>query len=431
MSTTAIIVCLLGIAIAIALGYKFGINMGITGLVFAWVVGCFMMGLKVKEVVALWPNSVVFQLLSITLFFGFACCNGTMQAVADHLLYAVRKRTWLIAFAIYFIAIILGAIGCPPPAANAIMAVIGFSIGLPAGLHPVIIAWAVCHGANIGACMPWAASGAVINSTIASNGYEAEAAGMTWEFFLAYFIITTVIMAALYIVLKGNKLQAISVQEPAPFNSIQKKNLVIIGIVVGLVVIPSFLSKVIHNPTLSFLASRLDIQMLSFAGFVVCLLMKLADQKDVIKSVPWNTIILVGGIGTLMNVATQAGVVDAISGWLNSSVPEGLMVAFMTLLGGFLSFFSGGINTVFPMLAPIVSTAVAGTSIKAVTMFIGILLGACYTALSPFSTGGAIFMSNCHDENVRGKLISWQLGLASLGLVVSILLSAVGILSLF
>lgn len=431
MSGSAIIVCLIGIVVAIALGYKFNVNMGVTGLVFAWVVGCLMMGMKVKEVVALWPNSVVFQLLSITLFFGFACCNGTMQAVADHLLYAVRNQSWMIGIAIYFIAIILGAIGCPPPAANAIMAVIGFSIGLPAGLHPVIIAWTVCHGANIGACMPWAASGAVVNSTIAANGFEAEAGGMTWEFFLAYFVITTAVLVVLYIGLKGHKLKAVNVQKPQPFNDIQKKNLVIIGIVVALVVIPSTLTKMVKNDFLNFIAPRLDIQMLSFVGFVVCVLMNLADQKAAIRSVPWNTIILVGGIGTLMNVATKAGVVEVISSWLNNSVPEGLMVAFMTLLGGFLSFFSGGINTVFPMLAPIVGTTVAGTAIKPVTMFIGILLGACYTALSPFSTGGAIFMSNCQDEKVRGKLISWQLGLAALGMIVSVILGAVGILGIF
>lgn len=431
MSVSAIIVCLVGIVVAIALGYKFNVNMGVTGMVFSWIVGCFMMGMKVKEVVALWPNSVVFQLLSITLFFGFACCNGTMQAVADHLLYAVRKQTWLIGFAIYIIAIILGAIGCPPPAANAIMAVIGFSIGLPAGLHPMIIAWGVCHGANIGACMPWAASGAVINSTIAANGFETEAAGMTWEFFAAYFTITTAVMFVLYFLLKGHKLAAVNIQKPKPFDDIQKKNLVVVGAVVFLVVVPSLLTKFVKNPTLSFLASRLDIQMLSFAGFVICVLMNLADQRAVIKSVPWNTIILVGGIGTLMNVATKAGVVDVISSWLGNSVPEGLMCAFMTLLGGFLSFFSGGVNTVFPMLAPIVGSAVAGTAVKPITMFIGILLGACYTSLSPFSTGGAIFMSNCQDETVRGKLISWQLGLAVLGMIVSIILAATGILAVF
>ena len=66
MSSTAIIICLIGIALAIVLNYKFGVNMGVTGLAVAWIAGCIVMGLKVKDVVALWPNSVVFQLMSIT-----------------------------------------------------------------------------------------------------------------------------------------------------------------------------------------------------------------------------------------------------------------------------------------------------------------------------------------------------------------------------
>ena len=432
MSTSVIIVvCLVGIAVAIALGYKFGINMGITGLVFAYIVGCFMMGLRVREVVALWPTSTMFQLMSITLFFGFSVVNGTMQKVADHLLYKVRNQTWMIAFAIFFIAIILGALGCPPPAANAIMAVIGFSIGLPAGLHPLIIAWAVCHGANIGACMPWAASGSVVNSTIVAAGYEAEAGGMTWAFLLAFFLVTFVLLIGLYIVFKGNKLKEIQVQKPEPFEAVHKKSLIVILCVVALVVLPQLIVKFAPIGWLITFSRYADIQMLGMIGFVICSLMKLADERVVIRAVPWNTIILVGGIATLMSVATTAGVVTVISNWLNSSVPPFAIGAFLCILGGFLSFFSGGINTVFPMLAPMVPVLVDGASTKPVTLFIAILLGACFTAMSPFSTGGAIFMSNCPDETLRGKLISGQLGLAVLGLVFSAVLAIIGVLGIF
>ncbi len=432
MSTTVIIVaCLIGIAVAIALGYKFGVNMGVTGIAFAYIIGCFLMNMKVKEVVALWPNSVVFQLMSITLFFGYATVNGTMQAIADHLLYKVRNKTWMISFALFFIAIILGALGCPPPAANAIMAVIGFSVGLPAGLHPLIIAWAVAHGANIGACMPWAASGSVVKSVIAANGYEAESGGMTWEFMFCFFLVTFAVLILLNIIFKGTKLKKLNVEKPAPFTAVHKKSLVVICVVVFFVVVPSCLSKFISAPWLATFAKYADIQMLGMIGFIVCSLMKLADEKAVIKSVPWNTIILVGGIATLMSVATEAGVVDVISAWLNDSVPTFAIAAFLCVLGGFLSFFSGGINTVFPMLAPMVPALVAGNNLKPITLFIAILLGACYTALSPFSTGGAIFMSNCPDEKVRAKLVGGQLGLAALGLVVSAILAITGVLAIF
>ncbi|ETA81889.1 SLC13 family permease [Youngiibacter fragilis] len=431
MSTGLIIsVCMLGIVVAIALGFKYGVNMGVTGIVFAYIVGCFMMGLKVKEVVALWPNSTIFQLMSITLFFGFAVVNGTMQSVADHLLYAVRNKSWLISFAIYFVAIILGGLGCPPPAANAIMAVIGFSIGLPAGLHPFIIAWAVCNGAAIGACLPWAASGSVVSSTIASVGFEAEASLMTWKFFFAYLLITFVLLIVLYIVFKGNKLKKINVEKPEPFSAIHKKSLIVIAVVIGLVLIPGLIGKFVKISWLVTFARYADIQMLAMIGFVVCSLMKLADEKQVIKAVPWNTLILVGGIATLMSVAKEAGVVDVISSWLNANAPSYAVGSLLAILGGFLSFFSGGINTVFPMLAPMVPSLAVG-SIKAVTLFIAILLGACYTAISPFSTGGAIFMSNCPDEKMRAKLIGGQLGLATYGMVVTAVLALVGVLGIF
>ena len=431
MSSTAIIIGLIGIALAIVLNYKFGVNMGVTGLAVAWIAGCIVMGLKVKDVVALWPNSVVFQLMSITLFFGFAVVNGTMQAIANHLLYKVRNQTWMIAFAIFFIGFILGALGCPPPAANAICAVIGFSVGLPAGLHPMIIAWAVCMGANLGCCLPWASQGSVVNNTIAANGYEAEAYGMTLEFLLGYFVVTFVILLILYIVFKGHKLGAVKVEKPEPFSPAHKKSLVMILIVVALVVVPSLLKLFISAPWLDTLSRCADIQMLGMVGFVICSLMKLADEKAVIRSVPWNTIVLVGGIGLLMNVATQAGVVDVISGWMSTSVPTFAITAFLCLLGGFLSFFSGGINTVFPMLAPLVVGLASSTGIKPVTMFIAILLGACFTAISPFSTGGAILMSNCADDKTRAKLPAMQLGLAVGSLIFAIVLCLVGFVGIF
>ena len=431
MSSTAIIICLIGIALAIVLNYKFGVNMGVTGLAVAWIAGCIIMGLKVKEVVALWPNSVVFQLMSITLFFGFAVVNGTMQAIANHLLYRVRKQTWLIAFAIFFIGFILGGLGCPPPAANAICAVIGFSVGLSAGLHPLVIAWAVCMGANLGCCLPWGAQGSVISNVIASNGYEGQAAGMTWEFVLAFLVVTLLILIALYIIFKVYKLAELKVEKPAPFSTVHKKSLAIILIVVGLVVVPSILKLFISAPWLSTFSRLADIQMLGMVGFVICSLMKLADERAVIKSVPWNTIILVGGIGLLMNVATQAGVVDVLSSWMSTSVPTFAITAFLCLLGGFLSFFSGGVNTVFPMLAPLVMGLASSTGIKPVTMFIAILLGACYTALSPFSTGGAILMSNCSDDKTRAKLPGLQLGMAIIALIVSMVLCVVGFVGIF
>lgn len=431
MSSSAIIVCLIGIVIAIVLNYKFDINIGVTAIAFAYVVGCFMLKMSVKEVVALWP-AVAFNIMSITLFFGFPVVNGTMDVLAQKMLYASRKAPWLIAFVIYAIAVIITMMGAAPPAANVLVGVLAFGIGLPAGLHPIIIIWAVVIGTILGAMVPWGNNGIVVKNAIIDAGYEAQASSMELICFLAMFIVTTLILVLLFFLFKGHKIKAFDVEKPEAFTAKQRMSLIMIGIIVCLLVIPGLLSKLMPgSATLKFLVSTLDVQGLSCIGFIICALMGLGDSKEVVKKVPWAVILLVGGMGMLMAVATKAGVIDLLANWLNSSVPDFLKIPFMTLLAGFLSVFTAAIPTVVPMLYPMVPGIVAGTALKPIAVFIGILLGASYTACSPFSSGGAILMSTCSDPTVRPKLVTYQLGLAICVIIGITLVSATGILGIF
>lgn len=432
MSNPAIIICILGVATAIFLNYKFHVNVGITDIAFAWFVGCFMLRTPVKELVAAWPTSLVFQMMSISLFFGFAICNGTMQAVASHLLYKVRTSPLMIALALYFIPTILGFIGCSPPAAVYIGGVIGFSVGLSIGLHPAIIAWAVVMGSNVGACVPWGAQGVTVKSVIASNGFEAQAEAMTWRFQFAMFVLTTVILIALFFLLKGYRLSTTLIEKPEPFTWQQRANLGMIFGLVGLVVLSSLLPRLFPgHEILAYVCSCLDIQLLTFVGFLLCSALKLADPREAVNSVPWGNLLMVGGIGILMSVIMKAGIAELLYNWLSSGVPAWVRLPFMTLMGGFLSFFSSAIPAAFPVLAPMVAPAVAGTAIKPVTMFISILIGCCYTSISPFSSGGSLLLSTCRDEALRSKLLLIQLGLAGGSLLTVAALGALRILNVF
>ena len=63
---------MLAIALAIFLGYKTKINTGLFCIVFAYIIGCFVMGLKPKQVIGYWPTSTMFVILSVSLFYNFA-----------------------------------------------------------------------------------------------------------------------------------------------------------------------------------------------------------------------------------------------------------------------------------------------------------------------------------------------------------------------
>ena len=79
------------IAVAVILGYKTKINTGFFCIAFAYLIGCFGMGLKTKELIGFWPVSTMFVILSVSLFYNFAAVNGTLEKMSASLLYMCRK----------------------------------------------------------------------------------------------------------------------------------------------------------------------------------------------------------------------------------------------------------------------------------------------------------------------------------------------------
>ena len=76
------IIIILSIALAIFLGYRTKINTGLFCIVFAYIIGCFVMGLKPKQVIAFWPTNTMFVILSVSLFYNFAAINGTLEKMS-------------------------------------------------------------------------------------------------------------------------------------------------------------------------------------------------------------------------------------------------------------------------------------------------------------------------------------------------------------
>ena len=62
------IILVASIAVAVVLGYKTKINTGFFCIAFAYLIGCFGMGIKPKELISFWPVSTMFVILSVSLF---------------------------------------------------------------------------------------------------------------------------------------------------------------------------------------------------------------------------------------------------------------------------------------------------------------------------------------------------------------------------
>ena len=104
--------CILAIIVSIVIGWKFKFNTGIIAMGFAFLLGFFGLGMKINDIIAFWPTTIVFYLLSISLFFTYATQNGTMDVLGRKMLYALGGNAKLIPVAIALVCAIVGGLGC-------------------------------------------------------------------------------------------------------------------------------------------------------------------------------------------------------------------------------------------------------------------------------------------------------------------------------
>ena len=105
------IILVASIAVAVVLGYKTKINTGFFCIAFAYLIGCFGMGIKTKELISFWPVSTMFVILSVSLFYNFAAVNGTLEKMSASLLYMCRRFPGMLPFALFFVAVVLSVMG--------------------------------------------------------------------------------------------------------------------------------------------------------------------------------------------------------------------------------------------------------------------------------------------------------------------------------
>ena len=89
---------ILAIVAAIALGYVTKINTGIFAIAFAYLLGCFVLDLKPGEIVRMWPVSIFFVIVAVSLFYNFALLNGTLEKISTLILYSCRRAPYLLPF---------------------------------------------------------------------------------------------------------------------------------------------------------------------------------------------------------------------------------------------------------------------------------------------------------------------------------------------
>lgn len=425
------------LVISIWISFKKGTNGGLLAFGFAILIAI-ATKTKFKVLLAGFPTNVVMALFSLTFFFGFLIENGTAEWLAKKLMYATRKVPKFIPYVFFFVCVLMGAFGGPNTLIFCItMAIpIGLACGMPAWESGVICVL----GVNCGSYSPMSTHGTISRSFIAlaNNGHWAESAmTINWYIFFTALIVYLIAITIYYIGFKNYKIKNDVLQgasQPPKATKNQSLCAATMFWMIAMMVIPFVLNKIFpDNAVISYILGYCDITLLATLGAIFMVLMKLGDDKEILKRrVPWGTIVLIFGMGMLIGLASSLGVMDFLTSKLEA-MPTWLVTPAFVFFAGFMSVFSSSLSVVYPTLIPIASgIALANTAVNPVAVFAAIVIGAATCAMSPMSMSGAMVMAGTTPEQCDGqKLFKNLLVFAFITLAILVVLAFCGLFGLF
>src|SRR4026208_1709439 len=107
LSLAAISVAALVVAIIVSCVTT--LNVGVLAIAMAWIVGVYIGGMRVNDVIAGFPTPLFLTLTGVTLLFSLAQCNGTLDKLAHHAVRICRGNRGVVPIMFFLLAATLAS----------------------------------------------------------------------------------------------------------------------------------------------------------------------------------------------------------------------------------------------------------------------------------------------------------------------------------
>lgn len=373
------LVSLIVLLLAIIIGFARNANVGILCVGFSMILSI-VYKVDIKTVIAGLSSSLFIQMVGITYLFAIIQGNGTLELLARKMVRLVGTKTHLIPFVMYILGFIVCAIGPGAIPSLAIIPVIAIPVAVSAGVNPIMTAIIGDLGVMSGRMSPLTPESAVVRELMKQQGLEAN----TIPIMICLTFTALICVVLVYIYYKGWEVEKVEATTKEKLPSFEPKQwLSILGLVV-LAVGALFFSWNV-----------------GFTGFLVgsiLIVLGCADEKKAISAIPWNVILMVLGVGILMNVITISGGIDIMVVALEKVMNKTIAAMVMGVVAGIMSFFSSGLGVVFPTLIPTAAGLSGGLGVSAIELVAVIVIGGTVAGFTPVSTTGALIMAGVSQQ---------------------------------
>ncbi|MDR2005762.1 MAG: hypothetical protein LBP78_00740 [Acidaminococcales bacterium] len=376
---------LLTLVLAIFTGFKRKVNTGLVSMLLAFIVGVYVVGIPVRNVIAGFPTSLFLTLAGMTFLFAIAKVNGTLSLLAAKLAGLAGSNIKLLPIIFFIIPAMFSAIGPGPIVMTALMAPLAQSIAERENIPPILMACMVVSGSLAGGLSPLCPSGIIAHNLSVEVGVSDYT-----PIFLCVMIASTIQGIFYYFFFGGLKLkgQERVAEKTAAFSSDQKTTLVLIAVAV-----------------IAILVFKMDIGLTGFACGTILLLLYPRMQKEAIANTAWDTLLLISGVSVLIKVIATAGGIKTLIDFLSSIMTPSSSTAIMAAIAGLMSTVSSASGVVMPTLIPTSAGIAQNMGTVSVSAIVAaIVVGAHAVTYSPFSTLGALSLAAAGEKTDKDKL---------------------------
>ncbi len=371
---TPALLSLLALLVVIAGSLTSRINVGVLAVALAWPIAMFAAGWKVDAVMATFPNTLFLTLVGVSVLFGVAQSNGTMEAIAQSMIGLLRGHAAALPLLFFVMACALSTAGPGAISATALLAPIAMGIAVQARMPVFLAALMVGNGANAGNLSPISAVGVIVHSSMAKIGLGDH----LWGVWSANFTAHALASLAAWALFGGPALlRAGSVEQAAARTPLTMRHRQTIGVVIVWVT--------------AVVAFKLNPGLSAFVASSVLILSGLGDDAATVKEVPWAVILMVCGVSVLIGVLEKTGGMDLFTTLLARIASPGTVNGAIAGVTGLISTYSSTSGVVYPAFIPAVPGLVqklGGGDPLQVAMSINV--GAALVDVSPLSTIGAL-----------------------------------------
>jgi di/tricarboxylate transporter len=399
--------------VAVALSCTTSINIGILALALALIVGVGFGGMTPDAVIAGFPTDLLFTLVSVTLLFSIANCNGTLGHLTDRAVRLCRGNALALPIMFFTVGFVISTIGAGATPASALLAPPAMAAAARVGMRPLLMAIMAGNGVLAGTLSPFSPTGIVAHGVmerIGLGGYE-------WHTFAYNALAHLLVGVAGFLVLggwkfvrsRGSLMTAKSEPAlPAAREPIELRHwLTSAGIAALIVAVVGF---------------SVDVAMAAIVIASILILLRTADESDAIKRMPWGVILMVTGVTVLITMMRETQGLELITTGIASVATPATIDPIVAFGAGLISVYSSTSGVVLPAFLPMApSLAEQLGGIDPLNIAWSMAVSASLVDLSSLSTVGALYMASAADgtdlRRLFNSLLMWGLAMSVVGAV--------------